>query len=120
MLASGRRGLGVAQRLKSPPWTWAVTPKQAMPPLLRQAALAPPLHPAAAAAKEEGLGAVPRAVAVAVAEDVATTTRRRQHLLLLAHPALHLLLAHPAECPGRSGILVGIESPKGCARYNHI
>ena len=58
--------------------------------------------------------------AVAVAEAVAATTRRRQHLLLLAHPALHLLLAHPAECPGRSGILVGIESPKGCARYNHI
>ena len=56
-----------------------------MTPLLRQAALAPPLHPAAAAAKAEGLGGVPRAVAVtvAVAEDVAATTRRRQHLLLL-------------------------------------
>ena len=66
-----------------------MTPKQAMPPLLRQAALAPPLHPAAAAAKAEGLGGVPRAVAVAVAEaeDVAATTRRRQHLLLLPpHP----------------------------------
>ena len=49
---------------------------------LPQAALTLPLHPAAAAAKAEGLGAVPRAVAGAgpVAEAVAATTRRRQHL----------------------------------------
>ena len=61
-------------------------------PLL-PATLAVPQHPAAAAAKAEELGGVPRAVAVAVAvavaEDVAATTRRRQHLLLLPpHPAL--------------------------------
>ena len=65
-----------------------MTPKQAMPPLLRQAALAPPLHPAAAAAKVGGLGAVLGAVpgAVAVAVPGAATTRRRQHLLLLLPP----------------------------------
>ena len=62
-------------------------------PLL-PATLALPQHPAAAAAKAEGLGAVPRAVAVAGAEAVAATTRRRQHMLLLLppHPAPRCML----------------------------
>ena len=63
-----------------------MTPKQAMPPLLRQAALAPPLHPAAAAAKVGGLGAVLGAMPGAVAVPGAATTRCRQHLLLLLPP----------------------------------
>ena len=90
----------MAQRWKSPPWTLVVTSGRTMTPLLRQAALAPPLHPAAAAAKAEGLGGVPRAVAVtvAVAEDVAATTRRRQHLLLLLLLRLAGCSANTSAC----------------------
>ena len=95
-------------------------------PLL-PATLALPQHPAAAAAKAEGLGAVPRAVvvagAVAEAVAVAATTRRRQHLLLLLpHPALRcpsLVPWPPTTCASSWTFWWALDS-RVCQRYKEF
>ena len=89
--------------------------------------LAQPQHPAAAAAKAEGLGAVPRAVvvagAVAEAVAVAATTRRRQHLLLLLpHPALRcpsLVPWPPTTCASSWTFWWALDS-RVCQRYKEF